>query len=180
METGKLVQLILAVTLLLGGTGAYGFVVYQETVASKGNERKMAAPGLGAFTLDEGGTWSIYWEYTGAPPSRINPIPMPELACKVTDAAGAAAPVRNAAQSTYRIGGTTGIELLEFDVTAPGEHRFDCELKSPYPRAPVLSLNIGNSIIGKSLKAVALPSVVYLVAMGLAAWLLVRALKPRR
>ena len=173
MRTPKPVQLILAVTLLLGGTGVYGVVVYQETVAGKGNERTMEAPGLGSFALDEEGTWSVYWEYTGAPPSRLNPIPMPELACKVTDAAGAPAAVRDAARSTYRIGGITGIELLEFDVKAPGEHRFDCELKSPYPRCPVLSLHVGKSIIGKSLKAVAVPSLVYLAAMGLAAWLLV-------
>lgn len=180
MNTARRIQLGLAVLLLAVGTGLYGWVVYDETVSGKGAARKVEAPGSASFPLDEDGTWSIYWEYDGAPPSRINPMPMPELACTVTDAHDVPLPVRAASRNSYRIGAMTGVEMLEFDARGVGEHRFECTLKEPYPRLPVLTLNVGKSIVGRSVRAVALPSLVYLAAMGLAAFLLVRALRPRR
>lgn len=124
------------------------------------------------------GTVGFYYEYEGPPPSMRYKVPTPELDCTVTVAAtGVSIPLtRPGTVTTYQMGGTTGLLLLEGEIPVEADHTVGCKLNAPFD-APLVKLRVGPGIMGQLFGAMLPPLALY---MAIVAALVAAALKWRR
>jgi len=116
----------LAAVLLLAGLGGAGSLLWFGLSGIGDAIVRVDVPGSAELTLDVPGTYTIYHESESVIDGRVSSVPTIDgLAVTVIEEAGGAkipvtAPGIN---STYTIGGHSGVSVLAFDIARPGHYR---------------------------------------------------------
>lgn len=126
--------IILAVVVLIAGIGGFIYWIITGISGLHDELTQITAPGEHRISLEKVGTYTVFWEYSGAQgaffPGNID--------MKVISDQDRSIPVHAAGvNQTYSFNGRHGVALLQFDIESPGDYLVVTHIKGHETEGPV-------------------------------------------
>jgi len=147
----------LAVIVFIIGSALFAWLLFKNLSGLTDRLMQVIVPGTAVITLNEPGKYTIFYEYQSVVGNRVYSTGqnLSGLECAlISKATGSPVPLsRSSTNSTYSVGGRSGVSVLDFTVKEPGTYEFSAWY-SEGQEGPQIVLAIGHGFTGKLLKII--------------------------
>lgn len=147
----------LAAIVFIIGSALFGWFLFNNLSGLTDRLTQVIVPGTTVITLKEPGKYTVFYEYQSVVGNRVYSTgqDLSGLECAlISRVTGSSVPLYSSSMnSTYSIGGRSGISVLDFTIAEAGTYEFSAW----YPEGqegPQIVLAIGHGFTGKLLKII--------------------------